>query len=79
MVFGFSCEIKRPSSTKDRNETVKFWKRFFDLFSNMWKIRAIYKADKMEEKTKLCSIPTSALKKDEMKLFHIYYVFLSTK
>ena len=35
----FSCDIKSPSSTKERNKTGIF--RFFALFSKMWKIDEI--------------------------------------
>ena len=38
----------------------------------MWKIEAMYKADKIEDKADSYSTPTSALKKGEAKLFHIY-------
>jgi len=31
----FSCEIKRPSSTKKRNETEMFRVKFLALFSKM--------------------------------------------
>ena len=75
----FSYEIKRPSSTKYKKEIAKFLKRFLDLFLKIWKIGAIYKADNIEESVDSCSIPTSVLKKGEMKLFHIYCVFLSIR
>jgi len=75
----FSCEIKRPSSTKDRNETAKFWKRFFGLFLKMWKIGTIYKVDKLRKKADSCLISMSILKKDMIRLFHIYCVFLFIK
>jgi len=75
----FSCKIKRLSFMKDKNETAKFLKRFFDLFLKIWKIRAIYKADKMEERVDPCSILISALKKEKTKLFHMYCIFLSIK
>ena len=45
----------------------------------MWKIEAIYKADKMGDKADSCSTPISALNKEEMKLFYIYCVFLFIK
>ena len=73
----FSYEIKRPLSTKDRNEIAKFWKRFFDLFLKMWKIEAIYKVDKMRKRVDSCLISISILKKGNTRLFHIYCVFLS--
>ena len=75
----FSYEIKRPSFTKDKNETAIFCKRFFDLFSKMWKIGAIYKADKIGERVYSCLTFTSSLKKGKTKLFHMYCVFLSIK
>ena len=67
----FSCEIKRPLSTKDRNETAKFWKRFFGLFWKMWKMGAIYKVDKLRKRADSCLISMSILKKDKIRLFHI--------
>ena len=30
----FSCEIKRLSSTKDKNETAEFLKRFFEILED---------------------------------------------
>ena len=64
---------------KCRKETEKLWNRFFDLFSKMWNIGAIYKADKMGDKADPYSTPISALNKEEMKLFYIYCVFLFIK
>ena len=52
---------------KDRIETGIF--KFFKCFSRMWKIREIYKADKIGEKAKSCPMPMSTLKKGEEKLF----------
>ena len=57
----------------------ELWNRFFDLFSKMWKIRVIYKADKMGDRADSWSTPTSVLKKGKTKFFHIYHVFLSIK
>ena len=45
----------------------------------MWKIRVIYKVDKIGDRADPWSIPTSILKKGKTKLFYIYYVFLSIK
>ena len=42
-------------------------------------MKAIYKADKMEERADPYFISMSALKKEEMKSFHIYCVFLFIK
>ena len=67
----FSYEIKRLSFIKDKNKTVKFLKWFFDLVLKIWKIKAIYKADKIEERVDSCPILTSALKKEETTLFHM--------
>jgi len=59
------------SSTKNIKETEDFWNRFFDIFSKIWKMGAIYKVDKMGERTDSCSISVFVLKERETKLFHI--------
>jgi len=42
--------MKRPSLTNNKVETEMFDKRFYVLFSKMWKIGVIYKADKIEKR-----------------------------
>jgi len=46
--------------------------RFLAFFSKIWKIGERYKADKVGDKTKSYSTPTSKLKNREEKLFERY-------
>ena len=73
----FSCDTKRPLSTKDTNETGIF--RLLALFLKIWKMGERYRTDKMGNKADPCPIPTSTLKNGEEKLFHKYWIFLPTK
>ena len=48
VTIDLSCEIKSPSSTKERVEIGIF--RFFSQFSKIWNIGEIYKAEKIRER-----------------------------
>ena len=54
-------------------------KRFLVFFSNIWNTGAIYKIERMGERSKSYSTPTSVLNEGETKLFQMYWVFLSIK
>ena len=45
----FSCEIKRPSSTKERMSEGIFSFKFFTLFLNVFMIGAMYIAEMIGE------------------------------
>ena len=60
--------MNRPLSTKERKETGIF--RFFILFSKMWKIGAMKRADRMGESADPWPTPIFAEKKDKVKPFH---------
>ena len=71
--------MKSLLSIKEWNETGMLRIRFFALFSKIWKIDKIQRADKIEERVDSCSVPILALKKEKTILLHIYCVFLSIK
>ena len=62
--------MKSPLSRKERNKTVIL--RFIIIFLKIWKMGEIYKVERIEERVEPCSIPTSMLKKREIKLFYKY-------
>ena len=59
------------------NETGIFG--FLALFSKIWKIGEIYRADKTEERAEPCPTPMLTFKNKKEKLFYKYCVFLPTK
>ena len=71
--------MRRPSSTNKRVEIEIGDQRFQVLLLKIWKIEAIYKADKIEDSVDSQPMPTSALKEGEMKLFQTYWGFLLIK
>ena len=71
--------MKRLLSTNERVEMEIGDKKFWVLLSKIWKIKVIYKADKMGDNVDSWPISTSAVKEGEMKLFQTYWVFLLIK
>lgn len=71
--------MRRPSSTNKRAEMEIGDQRFQVLLLKIWKMEAIYKTDKMKYSMDSQPMPTSALKKEEMKLFQTYWGFILIK
>ena len=53
--------------------------RFFVLFLKIWNMDEIYKVERIGERVEHCPIPTSMPKREKMKLFYKYWVFLPIK
>ena len=68
---------KKPSSTKESMETRIL--RFFKYFSRIWRTRAKYKVDKIENRADSYPTPMLILKYKKEKLFQKYWVFLPTR
>jgi len=60
--------MKSLLSTKEINDIEIF--KFFTLFSKIWKIRVIKRADRIGDRAEPCSISIFALKGGKIKLFH---------
>ena len=60
--------MNNSSSTNERKKTEIF--RFFILFSKMWKIGAMKRADKIGDSAIPWPTPTSTEKKNKVKPFH---------
>ena len=60
--------MKSLLSTNKRKETGIF--RFFILFSKVWKIGVIKRADKMGDSTNSWPASTSVVRRDKVKPFH---------
>ena len=67
MIFHNSFPEKQKNHYQQMKETEIEIERFFVLFSNMWKRRAIYMVERIEERADLYLTPTFTLKNRDVK------------
>ena len=67
MIFHDFFPEKQKNHYQQKKETEIEIERFFVLFSNMWKRRAIYIVERIEERADLYPTPTSTLKNRDVK------------
>jgi len=67
MIFYNSFLEKQKNHHQQMKETEIEIERFFVLFSNMWKRRAIYMVERIKERADLYPTPISTLKNRDVK------------
>ena len=71
-----SCEIRRPSSTNKKVETLSGFSGHLACCSNKCRIETRQRAERTGEKVDPCSTPTLAGKREEKKWFQLQVVTL---
>jgi len=71
--------MRSSSPIKERVEIGIGDKKDLVLFSKIWKIGVIYKAERMEGRAGSCLTPILALKNSKTKLFYTYCICLLIK